>query len=1105
MGRCSARRRCPPRTKREAGVGPKGAAARISCPALEDCWMATTEGWLFHLAPEGERTLRPNEIDGFHKADHLPPARPGPAAGGGRRAAPRHLGPQRRRLRRAEIRRRAKNRSPRANRRCSCRCSRACTASWSTAPRSKLSFHLAVKARVRLLAKRTRQARRVHAHAHAEGRQPQAAAWPQPAELADEAEPADARARAAAAVSSVTGEGADVTTVSTGLVVLPHGELTSGPLTSPHGGWTSALAASPNDSPPANRISCLERLEEYPRPSGARAAGAACGRARHGDRAGVSACPARLAPRLARRRAAGRRPKKRCRRPTPRVPASEVTMIGATPEEPGAPGAEETWGVGREGAGSSSTTVLVRYYVHSGSVEAQEGTWTLGPALPGELPKAFSLAASPLAGQMTPRASACCSARRKGRQTTTGRARAQARRRLRSDRAVPVEGEAQAAAHKGEAPVRQGTRAAARAAGRSRRGSGGAGGAGQRRRRRSRTRCCTGTAPLEREPIEVPANSAESFRVLAIGASSPANAWLLAQLSGQLPGRRGGAVPPRRKPRRGTGAGSPWHSPPARAMAKRIRSLSPFTARALPRRRAVHGARRGWRRRGQLLTVTSEGVWVDGARGDLTLHAPAPRRCSSSPKAAAGAGGVELVLRSPPSARRHAAVRARTARAAARSASRAASPGPTDQAFGERVITGLPEGVSLRLEGESFKRVLALGRQRKKQPRRAVRRRLLHAHRGLAGRRRDAGRTSRSRRSCAQPPAAVAGAVPPSAARDRAAARRARRRALRAKRSRSATTGRSRATSRARAGCRKACSGPAGRAETQRAAARRRLAHAAPRLSRSATKGRCGCGAAETGLWEHDPATPLNFRGNLLGIAFDPDNPARGYAVGRDAVGQGGVLLRYGKTWTEETALPPQVQGATFTSIAFAGSEAIVAYRKQPNPQRQRVRRRPARQRRLGLAGRPGSGSGDGGRLGPAGGRGAARRRRRVRGRAAAKGAACTSAKRAGAPWQAAPTPLPGSPAGSLALFREGGALRAIVAAGGIGLSLGAQLHHAGVPAACTRRPAGSPRAGKRRCAAPDGDRLERREPRTEPGRRGRKARASTATCPTGPTRSSRC
>ena len=42
----------------------------------------------------------------------------------------------------------------------------------------------------------------------------------------------------------------------------------------------------------------------------------------------------------------------------------------------------------------------------------------------------------------------------------------------------------------------------------------------------------------------------------------------------------------------------------------------------------------------------------------------------------------------------------------------------------------------------------------------------------------------------------------------------------------------------------------------------------------------------ETGLWEHDPATPINFRDNLDGVAFDPANPARGYAVGPPLSGE---------------------------------------------------------------------------------------------------------------------------------------------------------------------------------------------------------------------------
>jgi len=47
----------PSSSEEAEGVGPKGAAAKLSCPAPHDCWMTTTKGWLFHLAPEGERTL----------------------------------------------------------------------------------------------------------------------------------------------------------------------------------------------------------------------------------------------------------------------------------------------------------------------------------------------------------------------------------------------------------------------------------------------------------------------------------------------------------------------------------------------------------------------------------------------------------------------------------------------------------------------------------------------------------------------------------------------------------------------------------------------------------------------------------------------------------------------------------------------------------------------------------------------------------------------------------------------------------------------------------------------------------------------------------------
>ncbi len=72
-------------------------------------------------------------------------------------------------------------------------------------------------------------------------------------------------------------------------------------------------------------------------------------------------------------------------------------------------------------------------------------------------------------------------------------------------------------------------------------------------------------------------------------------------------------------------------------------------------------------------------------------------------------------------------------------------------------------------------------------------------------------------------------------------------------------------------------------------------------------------------LWVQDPGVPVGFEANLMDVAFDPSNPDRGYAVGK-----GGVLLGYGKSWDPEP-LPAGFESANLTSIAFAGSEAIVA------------------------------------------------------------------------------------------------------------------------------------------------------------------------------------
>ncbi len=76
---------------------------------------------------------------------------------------------------------------------------------------------------------------------------------------------------------------------------------------------------------------------------------------------------------------------------------------------------------------------------------------------------------------------------------------------------------------------------------------------------------------------------------------------------------------------------------------------------------------------------------------------------------------------------------------------------------------------------------------------------------------------------------------------------------------------------------------------------------------------------AETGLWEKDPAAPIGFERNLMGIAFAADDPLRGYAVGKE-----GALLHYDKTWTQDP-LPAGFENANFTSVAFAGKQALVA------------------------------------------------------------------------------------------------------------------------------------------------------------------------------------
>jgi hypothetical protein len=56
--------------------GPKGAAEKVVCPAVHDCWMTTTQGWLFHLDSEEERSHPEPNSDPAYAGNYLITSRP---------------------------------------------------------------------------------------------------------------------------------------------------------------------------------------------------------------------------------------------------------------------------------------------------------------------------------------------------------------------------------------------------------------------------------------------------------------------------------------------------------------------------------------------------------------------------------------------------------------------------------------------------------------------------------------------------------------------------------------------------------------------------------------------------------------------------------------------------------------------------------------------------------------------------------------------------------------------------------------------------------------------------------------------------------------------
>ena len=517
------------------------------------------------------------------------------------------------------------------------------------------------------------------------------------------------------------------------------------------------------------------------------------------------------------------------------IPAQGVIMLGSSPQE--APG--ETWGIGKVG---NSSWAVVRY-------SSSEG-WSLAPPIRdggGNTLAEFHPDESALAGSVTPNGSAALLGSVPG--STEPRELLLVR-----EPGQPFSETASAPPLQPGERLFEARRAPMVAAIEE---NGGAGAlvvpvASESTKEETRVlHWSSSSRAWTSESIEVPQASQEAggFRVLAIAASGPKNAWLLAQLqngsdSVALFRRQEGAGGQTWKPV-SPGSGEP----PGTALSVPLAGAgsTPLTVEGLGEPPSV---------KVQLLTVTSQGVWVDGERADTSS------RVTIFYKPGGEEGGEEggEVL-----------------------ASWCAGGSPAcTHPLPEALPTGPSRSYAWSKLGDAVwgtghhgpgRRSLSTARRQRIQARAGTRvrghrgcrreswRRVLDAHRGLA--RQHQGSRSSDERSRTQSPAELPGAFQASVAGDRERSRIGARRV----RERGPGGGRRR---RGRAVCARLRLA-AGRTSQHRrnagnaGAASRRVAHAGAclrgRRSHPGKVNQMWLWRGETGLWEKDPAEPLNFRG----------------------------------------------------------------------------------------------------------------------------------------------------------------------------------------------------------------------------------------------------